>query len=225
MAHAQEYRNPIIFARTHFDERTDQPTHHGKLWIMEEDGSGLRQLTFGATYDEHPALLSDRRYGLYSEFRSTTFDVKGGGRLIKIDIYTGEKEVYAESPGCTLHHITISPIDDILVYQHDCGRRLSQRVGWPDGYESQVNATARDWKRTGSLYNFVDIKEQLVQPDTWYTQHIIAKGNHIVTKINGKTVVDHVDEKNTHTRGHLALQQHDPGTTVHYRNLQMKPIP
>lgn len=96
--------------------------------------------------------------------------------------------------------------------------------GWPDGYEAQVNATHKDWKRTGSLYNFVDIKEQLVQPDTWYTQHIIAKGNHIIIKVNGKTVVDHIEQKNTHTKGYLALQQHDPGSTVHYRNLQMRPI-
>ena len=96
--------------------------------------------------------------------------------------------------------------------------------GWPEGYEAQVNSTHRDWKRTGSLYNFADIRERLVPPDTWFTQHIIAKGNHIVIRVNEKTVVDYVDEKNTHTKGYLALQQHDPGSTVHYRNLRMRPI-
>lgn len=96
--------------------------------------------------------------------------------------------------------------------------------GWPNGYEAQVNSTHTDWKRTGSLYNFVNIKEQLVPPDTWFTQHIIAQGNHIIIKVNGKTVVDYVDEKNTHTRGYLALQQHDPGSTVRYRNLKMREI-
>jgi len=96
--------------------------------------------------------------------------------------------------------------------------------GWPKGYEAQVNSTHKDWKRTGSLYNFVNIKEQLVPPDTWFTQHIIVKGNHIIIKVNGKTVVDYVDEKNTYTEGYLALQQHDPGSTVWYRNLQMRPL-
>ncbi len=96
--------------------------------------------------------------------------------------------------------------------------------GWPNGYEAQVNSTHKDWKRTGSLYNFVNIKEQLVPPDTWFTQHIIAKGNHIIIKVNGKTVVDYVDEKSTHTKGYLALQQHDPGSTVWYRNLKMRHI-
>lgn len=96
--------------------------------------------------------------------------------------------------------------------------------GWPKGYEAQVNSTHKDWKKTGSLYNFVNIKEILVPPDTWFTQHIIARGNHIVIKVNGETVVDYVDEKSTFTEGYLALQQHDPGSRVWYRNLQMRPL-
>lgn len=94
--------------------------------------------------------------------------------------------------------------------------------GWPKGYEAQVNSTHTDWKRTGSLYNFVNIKEQLVPPDTWFTQHIIARGNHIIIKVNDKVVVDFVDEKNTYQKGYLALQQHDPGSVVRYRNLRMR---
>ncbi len=94
--------------------------------------------------------------------------------------------------------------------------------GWPKGYEAQVNSTHKDWRRTGSLYGFVDIKEQLVPPNTWFTQHIIAKGNHIVIKVNDKVVVDYVDEKNTYRKGYLALQQHDPGSVVRYRNLRMR---
>lgn len=96
--------------------------------------------------------------------------------------------------------------------------------GFPTGYEAQVNSTHTDWKRTGSLYNFVNIKEQLVLPDTWFTQHIIAQGNHIIIKVNEKTAVDFVDDKNTYTKGYLALQQHDPNSVVHYRNLKMKPL-
>jgi len=96
--------------------------------------------------------------------------------------------------------------------------------GWPKGYEAQVNSTHTDWKRTGSLYNFVNIKEELVPPDTWFTQHIIAQGNHIIIKVNGKKVVDYIDKKNTYTKGYLALQQHNKGSVVHYRNLKMRPL-
>jgi len=94
--------------------------------------------------------------------------------------------------------------------------------GWPKGYEAQVNSTHKDWRRTGSLYAMADVKEQLVPPNTWFTQHIIARGNHIVIKVNGKTTVDFVDEKNTYRKGYLALQQHDPGSVVRYRNLRMR---
>jgi hypothetical protein len=96
--------------------------------------------------------------------------------------------------------------------------------GFPKGYEAQVNNTHRDPVKTGSLYNFVKVFDQLIQDDTWWTQHIIVKGNHIVIKVNDKVVVDHVDEKNTFTKGYLALQQHDPKSVVQYRNLMMKPL-
>lgn len=67
--------------------------------------------------------------------------------------------------------------------------------------------------------------EQLIQDDTWWTQHVIAQGNHIIVKINGKTVVDTKDERNRYTKGHLALQQHNAGSVVQYRNLMMRPLP
>ena len=96
--------------------------------------------------------------------------------------------------------------------------------GWPKGYEAQVNNSHRDPVRTGSLYNFVPVFKKLVDDDTWWTQHIIVKGNHIIIKVNGKTVVDFVDKKNTYKKGYLALQQHDPGSVVHYKNLMVRPL-
>jgi hypothetical protein len=96
--------------------------------------------------------------------------------------------------------------------------------GWPKGYEAQVNNTHSDWKRTGSLYNFANVKEQLVPDDTWWTQRIIANGNHIQIFVNEKKVVDYVDEKNTFTKGYVALQQHNKGSVVQYKNLMLKPL-
>ena len=51
-----------------------------------------------------------------------------------------------------------------------------------------------------------------------------AEGNHIVIKVNGKTTVDFVDAKNTYTKGHFALQQHDPGTVVKFRKIEVKEL-
>ena len=75
------------------------------------------------------------------------------------------------------------------------------------------------------MYNFVKIGEQLIEDDTWWTQHIIAIGNRVIIKVNDKVVVDFVDEKHTWKEGHLALQQHDPGSVVHYKNIQVRPLP
>lgn len=96
---------------------------------------------------------------------------------------------------------------------------------WPAGYEAQVNNTHPDWRRTGSLYQLSDVKDQLVPDDTWWTQHIIADGNHIIIKVNDKVVVDYVDQKNTFQRGYLALQQHNKGSVVEYKDLMMRQLP
>ncbi|HEX3314420.1 MAG TPA: DUF1080 domain-containing protein, partial [Gemmataceae bacterium] len=82
--------------------------------------------------------------------------------------------------------------------------------GFPQGYEAQINSTHSDPVRTGSLYNFVPIKERLVEPDTWFTQEVIAEGPHIQILVNDKKVVDFVDKKNTYTKGCFAIQQHPP---------------
>jgi len=97
--------------------------------------------------------------------------------------------------------------------------------GFPKGYEAQVDSTHTDPVRTGSLYGFVKIFEQLVPDDTWFTQHIIVDGNHIQIFVNDKQTVDFVDQANTYTDGFLALQQHNAGSVVEFKNLMMKPLP
>jgi hypothetical protein len=97
--------------------------------------------------------------------------------------------------------------------------------GWPKGYEAQVNSSHTDPVRTGSLYSFKKILDQLVPEDTWFTQHIIADGNHIIIKVNDKVVVDYVEDKNTFAKGYLGLQQHDPGSVVMYKDLMFRPLP
>lgn len=103
--------------------------------------------------------------------------------------------------------------------------RTAMGPGFPKGYESQVNATHRDPVKTGSLYNFHKNLESPTKPGEWGNQHIIADGNHIIIKVNEKVITDYVDEKNTFTKGYLALQQHDPNSTVYYKNLMFRKLP
>ena len=109
-----------------------------------------------------------------------------------------------------------------------------QETGWPaKGYEVQVNNSHTDWKRTGSLYNVVDIKENYAKDDEWYTEHIIVEGKHITIKINDKVVVDYeenLDNRNEDMKGRIissgtfALQAHDPKSVVYYKDIQVKPL-
>lgn len=96
--------------------------------------------------------------------------------------------------------------------------------GFPKGYEAQINSSHGDPKRTGSLYNFKAVAEMLVPPETWFTQEVIADGNHIIIKVNDKVAVDFVDEKNSFSKGHFAFQQHNLGSVVEIKNVQVKEI-
>jgi Domain of Unknown Function (DUF1080) len=111
------------------------------------------------------------------------------------------------------------------------GQYFRTRFGpdFPNGYEAQINATHSDKIRTGSLY-LPKVKEVLVydapnKPDEWFTQEVIAEGNHIVIKVNGKTTVDYRDPQNRYKKGHFALQGHDKGTVVKFKKVEVMELP
>ena len=127
---AQErYTDPVVFQRVHVDDSTGEVVLRAKLWVMEADGSKLRQLTFGTTYDDHPSFYADQEHVLYAEFPRNVLDPNDTASLISVNIYTGRRETVAVVAGCALHHATLSPIDDLLAYHRDCGERRSQWVG------------------------------------------------------------------------------------------------
>ncbi|WP_025761918.1 3-keto-disaccharide hydrolase [Dyadobacter tibetensis] len=110
-----------------------------------------------------------------------------------------------------------------------------QEASWPKlGYEVQVNNSHTDWKRTGSLYNVVDIKENYARDNEWFSEYIKVEGKHITVKINGVTVVDY-EEKDVDKRpedtidriiksGTFALQAHDPKSVVYYKDIKVRPL-
>ena len=112
-----------------------------------------------------------------------------------------------------------------------------QAKGFPEtGIECQVNNSHSDQVRTGSLYKLHDIlKDSPAKDNEWFTQTIIVNGKHITVKINGKVVNEYTwpddlkrkggFEKNVLGSGTFALQGHDPGSEVHYKNIKVKPLP
>lgn len=111
-----------------------------------------------------------------------------------------------------------------------------QESGWPaKGYEVQVNNTQSDWRRTGSLYAFQDVRDTFVQDNKWFTQHIIVKDKKVVVKINGEKVVEYTEPENVQrsadakekvfSSGTFALQGHDPDSKVYFKEILVKPLP
>ncbi|HAB11119.1 MAG TPA: DUF1080 domain-containing protein [Planctomycetaceae bacterium] len=105
-----------------------------------------------------------------------------------------------------------------------------QKVGFPSaGYESQVNVSHGDPVKTGSLWGVVKLYETPAKDNKWWEQHIIVRGQNIVVKINGKTVLDYTEPKGVQggrkiSSGSFALQAHDPKSVIYYRKLRVKPL-
>lgn len=107
-----------------------------------------------------------------------------------------------------------------------------QDKDWPkQGYETQVNNSYnRDPQKTGGLYNTVKVLEPPAKDNEYWTQHITVKGKHVVVKVNDKVVVDYTEPADKPgpvklSSGTFALQAHDPGSTVYYRNIRVKRLP
>ena len=110
-----------------------------------------------------------------------------------------------------------------------------QEKGWPDiGYEVQVNNSHTDTSRTAGLWGVRDFREVVVPDGKWFTLSIRVEGKRVTTKIDGRLVVDYTEEANPPRpaslarrllgSGTFALQGHDPGSEVHFRNIRVRPL-
>jgi hypothetical protein len=109
-----------------------------------------------------------------------------------------------------------------------------QDKGFPNkGFEIQVNNTYNtDPRKTGSIYEVKDNASKVAEDNKWFTEDITAKGDTITVKVDGKLVsewtqpADWAGTKDFSDRrigaGTIALQGHDPGSTVYYKNIRIK---
>ncbi len=111
-----------------------------------------------------------------------------------------------------------------------------QPDGWPaKGYEVQVNNTHADPKKTAGLYNVQDNLTAPAKDNEWFTLYIKVEGKHVITKVNDKVISDYTEEEPVKrdasmkgrvvSHGTFAIQGHDPGSEIHYKNIFVKPLP
>lgn len=116
-----------------------------------------------------------------------------------------------------------------------------QEQGWPDaGFEVQVNNTfTRDRRKSGSLYAVRDNPKPPAGDDEWFTEHIVVRGNEVKIFVNGSLTAEWTQPDDWNGvppddrgrggmpgrklgEGTFALQGHDPGSVVMYRNIRVK---
>jgi len=125
----------------------------------------------------------------------------------------------------------------VLTEFQEVGGRVRASGNFPSkGFEIQVNNSHTDRIRTGSLYHVRDILDQSpAKDDEWFTEHIIVKGDTISVHVNGKQVVQWTQPpdwtggaegpgRKIIGPGTIALQAHDPNSTVYYKNIRIKPL-
>jgi len=110
-----------------------------------------------------------------------------------------------------------------------------QDTGWPKyGYEAQVNATHGDPKKSGSLYAVENVTEAPHEDNEWFAYYIKVDGNNVLIKINGETTVDYAEPEGKQAgkdftrkldQGTFALQAHDPGSKVMFRDIKVRRLP
>ena len=102
-----------------------------------------------------------------------------------------------------------------------------------EGYEAQIDATHSDPIRTGSIYGFVHVYKSPAPPDTWFTYELEVVDKdwrgihmpHITVKINGEVLFMYMDRTKAWDEGHFAFQQHDPGSRVEIRKIEVVELP
>jgi len=106
-----------------------------------------------------------------------------------------------------------------------------QDSGWPaQGIEVQVNNSfPPDPKRTGSLYNLVNVERSPVSDGVWWEMQVTVQGKQVTVRVNGQVLVEYTEpaDRKDEPRlgsGTFALQAHDPGSEVHFRNLRVRSL-
>jgi hypothetical protein len=168
----------------------------------------------------------------------STFNVKDGAIVAKGPrchlYYTGDIK---GKPAMELKNFELKV--DVMTYPKSNGgiyfHTQYQENGWPSkGFEVQVNNTHGDWRKTASLYQVQDNKDEVAKDNIWFTEHIIVKDKMVTVFVDGKKVTEWTQPDGWKGpegspgrvlgTGTIAFQGHDPGSTIMYKNVRVKPL-
>jgi serine/threonine protein kinase len=113
--------------------------------------------------------------------------------------------------------------------------RTADQLRPAGGYEVELQENPGYAIRTGSVWDaetngpprllWKTNQDSLTADDEWFTLELIARGNHITTKVNGTRTADCEDSLAKYAAGHLALQVFNSRTVVQFRKIEIKELP
>ena len=96
------------------------------------------------------------------------------------------------------------------------------------GYEAVINSTVPPVPKTGSLravipgrtFGLVDLNKTPVPAEQWFLLEIIARGEHLVVKVDGQVTADVIDRNVLPGDGHIVLAS--ANATIAFRRVEIK---
>ena len=105
------------------------------------------------------------------------------------------------------------------------------------GYEVQLNSSAKEARKTGSLYFIVDRADSPVDETKWFTVRVVVHDKRITITVNGQELVDYTEPEGVERPpqragrrfsadgGAIALQAHDPNSVWYFKDIRVKRLP
>lgn len=108
-----------------------------------------------------------------------------------------------------------------------------------NGYEVQLNSTAKEKRKTGSLYDVVDLPYAVVDDTQWFTVRIRVENKRIQVWLNDRQTIDYTEPANVAEQrsekrkgrilreegGAIALQAHDENSVYYFRSIRIRSLP
>jgi hypothetical protein len=106
-----------------------------------------------------------------------------------------------------------------------------------NGYEVLLNSSAKEKRKTGSLYDVVDLATCPIDDTQWFTVRIRVEEKRIQVWLNNARVVDYVEPENVQRSpqragrviraegGAIALQAHDDQSTFYFKSIRVRRWP
>lgn len=108
-----------------------------------------------------------------------------------------------------------------------------------NGYEVQLNSTDKEKRKTGSLYDVIDISEAVIDDTEWFTVRIRVEDKQIQVWLNDKQTIDYTEPENVaeqrsekrkgrylrESGGAIALQAHDEDSVFYFRSIRIRRLP